>query len=70
MRGRQREITDRKGEGNVTREVEIGVMQPQGKKRPPPPQGGGDEEQVLPQRGQWDHGSAHTLISHFQPPEL
>ena len=31
MRGRQREITDRKGEGNVTREVEIGVMQPQAK---------------------------------------
>lgn len=28
---RQKDISDRRGEGNVAKEVEIGIMQPEGK---------------------------------------
>ena len=37
IRGRKREMTDRRGEGNVITEVKIGVMQPQAKEHQPPP---------------------------------
>lgn len=42
--GRGRFVTDRRGEGNVTLEVEITVMQPQAKERWQPSEAGGGKE--------------------------
>lgn len=49
IRGRQRKITDRRGEGNVTTEVENGVRRPQAKEWWQPLGSGKKQEQILPE---------------------
>ena len=40
--------TERRGKGNVTREVDIGVMEPQAKECRQPPEARRGKEQILP----------------------
>lgn len=47
LRERHREITDRREEGNVTTELESGVMLPPAKERLEPPEAGRGQEPLF-----------------------
>lgn len=65
--GQTHRVEDRRQrEGNVTMEVEIGLMQPQCKECLDPPEAGKVKEQSF-----WkEHSPSDTLISDFRPTEL
>ena len=62
--------THRGERGNVTAEAEVGVMQPQAKKRLEPPEAGRGQEQMLPCSLRGEHCPVDTWILDFWPPEL
>ena len=55
--------TNRKAEGNTTREAEMGVTWPQAKGCWQPPEAKRGRNQILPQNLWREHSPAHILIS-------